>query len=347
MVFSAKHKRSKFLAAVWLLSSLTAVSIAFRARAQDQEDVIRTETNLTNILLTVSDKQNRLITNLLADDLRVSEDGVPQKLFTFQRETDRPLALAILIDVSASEEETLPDEKAAARAFLETIMRASKDEAAIIPFTDYAYLEQGLTRNVLGLYQALERVDVALPSYLGRGQPISGIASRPGGIRDPPEGSTAIWDAIAVTSSEILSRSQGQRRRVIILLTDGQDTSSRLAKKEAIEQALRTETVIYVIGIGDSRFEGVDKGTLKQVAENTGGRAFFPDKGTDLNAVFAQLEQELRSQYLLAYSSSNKTRDGAFRKTKIEIVNTQLYKDGLKLRYRPGYFATAPNSRHR
>jgi len=337
----SQHGRSMVLAIASVLS-LVACGFGFASRAQDpadQDDVIRTETNLTNILLTVTDKHNRLITNLLADDLRVLEDGVPQKLFTFQRETDLPLAIAFLIDVSASEEHTLPDEKAAARTFIETVIRSSKDEAAIIPFTDYAYLEQGLTRNVLGVYQALGRVEAALPSYVGTGRPISGIASRPGGVADPPEGSTAIWDAITVSASEVLARSPSQRRRVMILLTDGQDSSSRVTKFEAIDQALKTETVIYAIGIGDSRFEGVDRGVLRMVAESTGGRASFPRKGAELNAVFAELEQELRSQYLLAYSSSNKARDGAFRKTSIEILNTNLFKERLKLRYRPGYFA--------
>lgn len=158
--------------------------VASRAQAsQDPEDVIRTETDLTNVLLTATDKQNRMITTLREEDLRVLEDGVPQKLFTFQRETDRPLSIALLIDVSASEERMLPDEKAAARSFIETIIRSSKDQAAIIPFTDYAYLEQGLTPNVLAIYQALERVEVALPSYVGSGRKISGIV--PGLARSP------------------------------------------------------------------------------------------------------------------------------------------------------------------
>lgn len=345
----SQSRRSTLLSSIAVALSLctgTFTPPASHAQTpQDQDDVIRTETNLTNILLTATDKRNHLITTLREADLRVLEDGVPQKLFTFQRETDRPLSIAFLIDVSASEERTLPDEKAAARTFIETIIRSNKDEAAIIPFTDYAYLEQALTKNVLGIYQALERVEVALPSYVGTGRPISGIASKPGGVRNPREGSTAIWDAVTVSANEILARSPGQRRRAIILLTDGQDTSSRMTRNEAIDQALEAETVIYVIGIGDSKFEGVDKGTLNAVAEGTGGRAFFPKKGTDLNAAFAEIELELRSQYLLAYSSSNKNRDGAFRQTRIEVVNPDLNKDQLKLRYRPGYFARPLSSR--
>src|SRR5262249_12795059 len=151
--------------------------------------------------------------------------------------TNRPLSLALLIDVSASEERALADEKAAARVFVETIVRSNRDEAAVIPFEDFAYLEQPLTTSVISIYQALQRVEVAIPSYLGTGQPIGGLASGPG-LRAQREGSTAIWDAVAVTANQVLEHSQGQRRRAIILMTDGYDTSSRLTRNAAIEQAI-------------------------------------------------------------------------------------------------------------
>jgi Ca-activated chloride channel homolog len=339
-----KHSRVPFF--VLLIWSLTGASIVGRSQTPappGQDDVIRTEADITNVLLTATDKQNRMITTLRAEDLRVLEDGVPQKLFTFQRETDRPLSLAFLIDVSASEERTLPDEKAAARAFIESIVRSNKDQAAIIPFTDRAFLEQPLTSNVLGIYQALGRVEVALPSYLGSGAPIRGLAPGPG-TAWAREGSTAIWDAIALSASEILARAPGQRRRAIILLTDGENTSGLLTRNAAIDRALAAETVIYAIGIGDSRYGPVDRNALETVTERTGGRAFFPKKGSDLSAAFKEIEDELRSQYLLAYSSTNKNRDGAFRKTSIEILDPYLRKDQLKLRYRPGYFAKPLNS---
>ena len=302
-------------------------------------DVIRTETDLTNLLFIATDKNNRYITTLQQNDVRVLEDGVPQTLFTFQRETDRPLAIAFLIDVSLSEERTLPDEKEAARTFIENVIRSEKDQAAIIPFEGYAHLEQPLTRDMLGIYRALERVDVAYPSYMGSAPPLSGISSGPGTIRPPQAGSTAIWDSIALTCRQVLARSPGQRRRAIILLTDGHDTSSRLLRSESIDQAIASETVVYAIGIGDKKYDGVDRGPLNNIAERTGGRAFFPKKEDDLKAAFAEIEQELRSQYLVAYTSTNKNHDGAYRKMSIEITNAELRKEQLKLRYRPGYFA--------
>ena len=324
-------------------------SVCLAQSQDDPDDVIRVDSDVTNLPFTAIDKQKRFITTLQESDIQVFEDGVPQKLFTFQRETDRPLSLALLIDVSASEERTLPAEKAAARSFIETVIQSRKDQAAIIAFTGSAFLEQPLTRDVLGIYRALERVEVALPAYLGSGQPLPGIATGPGTKRAPREGSTAIWDAIALTASDVLAqdRSQSQRRRAMILLTDGQDTSSVLEMTQAIDGALAAETVIYAIGIGDSKYEGVDRGALRTVAERTGGRAFFPKKDVDLKQVFSEIERELRTQYLLAYSSTNKKRDGAFRQMRVEVVNSELIKEKVTLRHRPGYFAKRTASHDR
>jgi VWFA-related protein len=339
-----KVRWNRFALFIFQFSICTAF-LAIGAFAQtptptpDQDEVVRVDTDLTNLLFTATDKTSRYITTLQENDIRVLEDGVPQKLFTFQRETDRPLSIAFLIDVSISEERTLPDEKAAARTFIENVIRSSKDQAAIIPFEGYAHLEQPMTRDVLSIYRALERVEVAFPSYLGSAPAISGITSGPGTIAPPGEGSTAIWDSVYVTCRRVLAPDREQRRRAIVLLTDGRDTTSRVARNAAIDQAIATETVIYAIGIGDKKYEGVNKGALREVAEGTGGRAFFPKKEEDLRAAFSEIEQELRSQYLVAYSSTNKTRDGSFRTMTIEIANPELRKQGLKLRYRPGYFA--------
>ena len=324
---------------LFVLLGLLIVSGVVRSQTVDQDDVVRVESELTNLPFTVTDKQRRFVTTLRAEDLRVLEDGVVQKLFTFQQETDRPLAITFLIDVSASQEETLPNEKAAARLFIENVVKSSRDQVAIVPFTGSAYLEQALTRDVLTTYRVLQSVEIAAPGYLGSGKPLSGIATGPRLPATPPEGSTAIWDAVALTANNVLTKSMGQRRRAIILLTDGIDTTSRLSLKDAVNSALAAETVVYSIGIGNNKLEGVFHEPLKDIAERTGGRAFFPDKKFDLNAAFAEIERELRTQYLVAYSSTNKNRDGAYRKITIEITNPDLRKQNLRLRHRPGYFA--------
>jgi Ca-activated chloride channel family protein len=324
---------------VVLILVLLMCAPALYSQTVDSDDVIRVDTDVTNLPFTAIDKQRRFITTLRAEDVRVLEDGVPQQVFTFQRETDRPLAIAFLIDISRSQEVTLADEKAAARSFIENVVQSNRDLVAIIPFTGLAYLEQEMTRDVLSVYRVLQRVEIAMPAYLGSGRPLTGIPTGPGLLAPPEEGTTAIWDAVALTSSNVLAKAPGLRRRAIILLTDGIDTTSRLAKADAVNGTLAAEAVIYAIGIGDNKKEGVDRGALRDLTQRTGGRAFFPDKKLDLNAAFAEIERELRTQYLIAYSSTNKKRDGSYRKISIEITNPELRKEKLELRHRPGYFA--------
>ncbi|HEX6716217.1 MAG TPA: VWA domain-containing protein [Pyrinomonadaceae bacterium] len=323
-----------FFLIVFLLFSMSALF----GQTLDQDDVIRVDTDITNLPFTAMDKEHRFITSLRAEDVRVLEDGMPQTLFTFQRETDRPLALAFLIDVSISQEGTLPDEKAAARAFIEKVVQSNKDQVALIPFTGLAYLEQPMTRDMLSVYRVLQRVEIAAPAYLGAGHPLTGIPTGPRLAAPPDEGTTAMWDAIGLTSSNILANAPGLRRRAIILLTDGINTSGRLSQKEAINRTLAAEAVVYAIGIGSER-DGLDRGALHDIAQRTGGRAFFPDKKFDLNAAFTEIERELRTQYLIAYSSTNKKHDGAYRKITIEITNPELKKEKLEIRHRPGYYA--------
>jgi Ca-activated chloride channel homolog len=139
------------------------------------DDVVRVETNLTNFLFTAEDKHKRFISTLKAEDIRIYEDGKLQEVFTFQQNTDLPLSLAILIDCSASEERTLPEEKSAAREFLETVLRPNKDEAAIVTFTGEVTLEQGLTSSLDRLRRAVDKVEFVPPSgYIGGGVVVAG-----------------------------------------------------------------------------------------------------------------------------------------------------------------------------
>jgi VWFA-related protein len=310
----------------------------------ESDEVVRIETNLTTIFFTAADKHKRFIPNLRKEDIRVLEDGLPQEIFTFQQNTDLPLSIAILIDTSRSEERTLPDEKVAARAFLESVMRPVKDEAAIVSFTGEVTLEQGFTGNLERLRRAIDRIEFIPPSgYIGGGVVVGGTPP----ISDTNQilaGSTAIWDAVWASSNELLSDSAEHTRRTIILLTDGEDTISQVKMQDAIRQAQKADALIYAIGIGDSYNFGVDEGSLRKIAGETGGRAYFPHSEKELKDAFAQIERDLREQYLVAYSPSNKARDGSYRRVHIDVVNPELQKQKLKLNYRPGYFAKTANA---
>ena len=298
------------------------------------DEVVRVETDLTNILFTAVDKQRHFITTLKQEDVRIIEDGQPQEIFTFARQVDLPLSLAILIDTSGSEERTLPSEKDAAKAFTDAVVRPDKDEVAVISFTGEVTLEQGLTSSLSRIRQALDRVE-----YIPPAGSVGTITGTPPINGNTLAGWTSIWDAIWVTSDEVLSKTSDKTRRAIILLTDGQDTKSMKKMSEAIDRAVKADAVIYCIGIGDEYMSGINEGALNKLAEKTGGRAFFPhDDESKLRAAFAQIQQELRSQYLIAYSPTNKNRDGSFRKVQLEVVNPELRKN-LRLTYRQGYFA--------
>jgi len=306
---------------------------------QESDEVVKVETNLTSIFFTAADKNKRFVSTLKAEDIRLLEDGRPQEIFTFQRNLDLPLSIAILIDTSRSEERTLPDEKTAARAFLEDVLRPAKDEAAIVSFTGETTLEQGFTGNVERLRRAIDRVEFVPPSgYVGGGVIVNGTPPI-SGTNQSLAGSTAIWDAVWATSEELLSESAGNTRRAIILLTDGDDTSSRMKIHDAIERSQKADALIYAIGIGDRYTFNVDEGALRKIAEQTGGRAYFPRNERELRDAFVQVQQDLREQYLIAYSPSNKARDGSYRRIEIEVLNQEIKKQNLKLNYRAGYFA--------
>ena len=306
---------------------------------QDSDEVIKTETNLTNIFFTAADKNKRFISDLKAEDIRILEDGQPQSIFTFQQNIDLPLSIAILIDTSISEQYTLPEEKEAARAFLENVLRPQKDEAAVVSFTGETTLEQGFTGSIDRLRRAIDHVEFVPPSgYIGGGVIVNGTPPI-SGTNQSLAGSTAIWDAVWATSEELMVQSAEHSRRAIILLTDGDDTSSRMKMHDAIERAQKADALIYAIGIGDRYQFYVNEGDLRKIAERTGGRAYFPKHERDLRDAFTQIQRDLREQYLVAYSPTNKARDGSYRKIEIQVINPAMKQQDLKLNYRAGYFA--------
>jgi VWFA-related protein len=310
----------------------------------EEEDIIKIDTEVVNVLFTAQDRNRRLLTTLKQEDVRIIEDGQPQEIVYFSRQVDLPLSLSILIDTSASQERTLPEEKAAAISFIESVIRPTKDEVSVISFTGESTLEQGMTNNMTRIRRAIDRVQFVPPSgYIGGGVVTNG-GSVPGtppisGGNQAAAGSTAIWDAVWVTSDEILGPAPEKTRRAIILLSDGVNTYGKKKLDDAVQAALKSEAVVYSIGIGDNFYSGVDEAALRKISERTGGRAYFPRDERELREAFQQIQEEMRSQYLLAYEPVNQKRDGSYRKIDIQLVNQNLQKDKVKLTHRQGYFA--------
>lgn len=303
-----------------------------------EDEEITIDTEVVNILFTAQDKDRRLLLGLKKEDVIILEDGKPQEVVAFSRQIDLPMSLAILIDTSISQQRTLPEEKAAAISFVESFIRPAKDEVAVISFTGESTLEQGMTNNLQRLRRAIDKVVFVPPAgYSGSGvvlgtPPISSTGTQ-------VAGSTAIWDSIWVTAEEVLGPAPEKTRRAIILLSDGYNTYGKKKIDDAVLAAQKAEAVIYSVGIGDNFYDGVDEGALKKISERTGGRAFFPRDERELRQAFKQIEEEMRSQYLIAYGPNNQNLDGSYRKVEIQLTNPELAKQKVKLTHRQGYFA--------
>lgn len=311
----------------------------------EDDEVEKIDTEVVNVLFTAQDRNRRLLTTLSQGDIQILENGQIQTVTAFAKQVDLPMSLAILIDTSISQERTLPQEKAAAITFIESIVRAAKDEVAVVSFTGESTLEQGMTNNMTRLRRAIDRVQFVAPSgYIGGGV-LAGGTPPISGDNQMIVGSTAIWDSIWITADEVLGPAPERTRRAIILLSDGVDTSSRKKLDSAVQAAIKAEAIIYSVGVGDNFYGGVDKGALNKISERTGGRAFFPKDERELREAFKQIEDEMRSQYLIAYEPSNQKRDGSFRTISINLTNPQLAKEKVKVTHRQGYFAQSDDKK--
>ena len=319
------------------------VTPSTRTQQQDPEaEVIRVETNLVNTLFTAVDIDRHFITNLRAEDVRILENDVPQPISIFERETNRPLSLAILIDTSESQVGVLDLEKRAASVFVDQVIRPNMDQATIISFTGDPKIEQPLTNDLSRLHEGIGRVTRGL-SRENQYRMANDLDPLP--REQDSSGYTGIWDAAWETVSNHLAHAPERARRAVILLSDGDDTSSKIKRQDVIDLAVKNDVVIYSIGIRDERFpEGkLDSGALRKISDRTGGRAFFPSQANELQHAFAQIDQELRSQYLIGYAPTNPVRDGSYRRIRIEILNPALREDRVRLLYRDGYYARTEN----
>ncbi len=311
-------------------------------RQDPDAEVIRVETNLVNTLFTAVDQDRHFLTTLKSEDIRIFENDVAQNISIFERETNRPLALAILIDTSESQVGVLEIEKRAARVFVDQVIRPTMDQATIISFTGDPRVEQSLTNDRSRLHAGIARVTRGM-SPENQYRMANDLDPLP--KEQDSTGYTGIWDAAWETIANHLAHAPERSRRAVILLSDGDDTSSVIKRQNVIDYAVKNDVVIYSIGIRDEQFPHgkLDSGALKKISDQTGGRAFFPSQSAELQNAFAQIDQELRSQYLIAYTPTNPNRDGSYRRIRIEVLNPVLRRDKVRLLYREGYYARKEN----
>lgn len=297
------------------------------------------------IPLTVTDRSGAVLTTTLRpQDVRLIEDGVTQEIAELTQRADAPRWIMLGLDTSISQEAVLPAAKEAARRFVDTVLRPNQDRAAVYSFSGGAVLRQPLTSELQLVRAALAKLRVEQPSgYIGSiviGRPRPAVPGAP-----PLPGSTSLWGGMATINEQVFASSGTDALRAVVILTDGQDTSSEIKKSEAIKRLLRSGVIVYAIGLGDDKyFEGVDKDALRSLAGQTGGLAFFPRRDEELIAAIEQIRLGLHGQHFISYRPSRKNSNAAFHKLKIEIVNPALRKQGLRLAYPQGYFNADANA---
>ena len=272
---------------------------------------IRKRVDEVNVLFIATDKHGKFVRNLTQNDFNFLDDHKPvQSIVNFRRETDLPLKLGLIIDVSGSVRTRFDFEQDAANSFLQHVIRAGFDKAFVMGFNAKQEIRQEFTDNL----QLLS----------------AGIHSLHNG------GGTALYDAIYHACQDKLAREQSDRpqRRALIVLSDGDDNQSEYTLGQAVEMAQRAEVIIYAISTDDSGLVLRGDKNLEKLAVTTGGRAFFPFKMKDIKNSFAAIEDELRSQYVVSYHPADFDPDGRYRS--IEIM--ALKKD-LQVRARKGYYA--------
>lgn len=280
-------------------------------RAQEQGR-IRVEVNLVNLLASVLDKNGRPVAGLAQDVFEIYEEGVKQKIEVFEPETQQPLDLALMIDSSLSTLKDLAFEKEAAAHFIRQVVRPT-DRLAVFEFSDDITQLTEFSHDVPFLQAAVRRIE--------------------------PGAGTAIYDAVFL-ASQMLARLPGQRRRVIVLVTDAGETTSRADFESARRAALRGEALLYTIVIRPVKSESgrntAGEHALETIADTTGGALYYPDVVGELDAIFDQINNELRTQYRLGYYPEPRPPERSYRKIEVRV------KGDYVVHYRKGYYTAGP-----
>ncbi len=314
-----------------LLLSIATAAVSARPRrqaGQTDQDTLKVIVDLVNVQFTVTDRHGRFVPGLTKQDFLVEEDGRRQEIRNFARENELPLTLAMLVDTSPSVRPVFEEEKTTAERFLETILRP-KDLALVMGFDREVTLVQDYTDDPRDLRRAVHDLQIG--------------------------GGTSIYDAIYLACKEKLAQEAG--RKAIILISDGEDTTSKVKLNEALISAHQSDAVIYAISNSVSGFfsygpaggrrgrgrvyGGGDIGTLKKFSEETGGTTFVVSNQNSFQKIFDQISEELRSQYSLGYLSTNTAKDGKYHQIKILARGS-----GYTVKARKGYYAAKTTELH-
>jgi VWFA-related protein len=332
---------------------------------QTQTPTFSSDVKVVNVLATVRDKKGQIVSNLTKDDFKLEQDGHPQTIHYFAKDTDLPLTLGLLVDTSMSQRRLIDQERTASYGFLNDLMRVDKDKAFVIHFDWEIELLQDLTTSHEKLEAALEKLDT--PQF----NQASGSGGGGGGGGHRSGGGTTLYDAIFLASDELMRKQEG--RKALILLTDGVDIGSKVSLDRAIEAAQKSNTLVYSIlyadpdayghpsfggpgmgrhggmgGGGMGRYPGGGGGggypqqqqphdgkkVLQRISKETGGRFFEVTKKQPINEIYTQIEEELRNQYNLGFTPAKADATPGYHRITLTTTNKDLI-----VQTREGYYA--------
>jgi len=293
----------------WLGACAGLCVTAQSARPQ-QQPTFSAEVKVVNVFATVEDKSGRIVTDLNKDDFTILEEGKPQTIRYFSRESDLPLTIGLLIDTSLSQTRVLNEERAASYRFLDQVLREQKDRAAVVQFDVSIDIRQALTSSHKDLQDVLSLVDSQTKEQIQEGT------------------GTLLYDAVRAASIQIMRRVEG--RKAFVVLTDGVDVGSTITLTDAIESAQRANTLVYCILFSDESYYGgfslgsSGKSVLQRLARETGGGYFEVSKTRSIEQIYQVIEQQLRSEYSLGFVSDQPVLHSGFRKLQLKTKQKSL-----------------------
>jgi VWFA-related protein len=299
----------------FILTAASLLTRVLRAQRPDGEPVFSSNVGVVNLFATVRDKQNHILRDLTKEDFQLIENGRPQTIRYFTRESDLPLTIGLLIDTSLSQTKVLDAERGASLRFLDQVLRENKDHVFIMQFDMAVQTRQPLTASRRDLGEALAYVDTPSRSQL----------------RNQIGGGTLLYDAVVEASEDTMKKQQG--RKALMVMSDGGENGSDAAIADAIEAAQRAETLIYSIFFSDGSY-GNSRGTMQRLAKETGGGYFEVSKKQTIDQVFALIEEDLRNQYSIGYVSDRPATVAEFRR-----IQLTLKRPGLIVQSRDRYWA--------
>ncbi len=295
---------------------------------------IKVDVDVVSVFCSVRDKKGGFIGNLGKDDFQVFEDGRKQEIKYFTRESDLPLTIGLLVDVSGSQARLIEDERRAAHAFFAQVLR-KKDMAFLISFGTDSELLQDFTNSASLLSAGLDKLRLNAA--------VGGLHPGPVPTASQPRG-TVLFDAVYLAATDRLRSEVG--RKVMVVITDGVDQGSRVSRDKAIEVTQKADTIIYSVYYVDREayygggfYGGVSDGDLRRMSDETGGRVLHVDRKHTLQQVFDELQQEMRTQYAIGYTPDRAGKNGDFRKLEIKTSDPKL-----KVQARKGYYSISKDS---